>query len=86
MFLTLSFLLLILLRDYHNIRAAAYNYQVRELSRRTTELADSRIKHSTLLLSWGRASAPAGCSPRDSGRLLSSRVGSSGNYLFLLIY
>ena len=26
---------------------------------------------------WGRVSAPTGCSPRDSGRLLSSRVGSS---------
>ena len=25
---------------------------------------------------WGRVSAPTGCSPRDSGRLLSSRVGS----------
>ena len=26
---------------------------------------------------WGRVSAPTGCSPRDSGRLLSSRLGSS---------
>ena len=26
---------------------------------------------------WWRVSAPTGCSPRDSGRLLSSRVGSS---------
>ena len=26
---------------------------------------------------WGRVSAPTGCSPRDSGRLLSSRVGCS---------
>ena len=26
---------------------------------------------------WGRVSAPTGCSPRDSGRLLSSRVRSS---------
>ena len=83
--LTLSSLLLILLQDYHNIQAAAYNSHVQELDKRTTELTDSRSKHSISSFSRGRASAPVGCSPRDSGRLLSSRVGSSGNHLFLFL-
>nr|XP_020198729.1 flagellar radial spoke protein 2-like [Aegilops tauschii subsp. strangulata] len=31
-------------KDYHNIRAAAFNSQVQELAKRTTDLADSRTK------------------------------------------
>src|SRR4051812_13970627 len=37
-------------------------------------MSDSRSEFPS---SRGRASAPAGCSPRDSGRLLRSRAGSS---------
>nr|XP_045089523.1 uncharacterized abhydrolase domain-containing protein DDB_G0269086-like [Aegilops tauschii subsp. strangulata] len=33
-------------RDYHNIRAAAFNSHVQELAKRTTDLAESRSKHS----------------------------------------
>ena len=43
-----------------------------------------RARVSLLLSLRGRASAPAGCSPRDSGRLLSSRAGSSPATSFLL--
>lgn len=35
--------------------------------------------------SRGRVSAHAGCSPRDSGQLLSSRTGSSSNYISLVL-
>ena len=61
--LALSFLLFILLQDYHNIHAAAYNSQVLELARQTAELADSRSKHSTLLLSRGALAHPWGVVP-----------------------
>ena len=65
------------LQDYHNLRAAAFNSQARELTQKTADLTESRGKFFVLYLTWGRVSAPTGCSPRDSGRLLSSRVGSS---------
>ena len=65
------------LQDYHNLRAAAFNSQARELTQKTADLTESRGKYFVLYLMWGRVSAPTGCSPRESGRLLSSRVGSS---------
>ena len=34
------------------------------------------VSASSFFLMWGCVSAPTGCSPRDSGRLLGSRVGS----------
>ena len=74
-------------QEYQNSRAAAFNSQARELSRRTDDLADSR---STCLifvcLLWGRVSAPTECSPRDSGRLLHSRVGSFLTTFSLLVF
>ena len=65
------------LQDYHNLRAAAFNSQARELTQKNADLSESRGKCFVFYLTWGRVSAPTGCSPRDSGRLLSSRVGSS---------
>ena len=65
------------LQDYHNLRAAAFNSQARELTQKTADLSESRGKCFVFYLTWGSVSAPTGCSPRDSGRLLSSRVGSS---------
>ena len=44
-----------------------------------------RAEVSPLLSLRGRAGAPAGCSPRDSGRLLSSRVGSPRQLFFFLL-
>ena len=41
-----------------------------------SDLSESRGKCFVFYLTWGRISAPTGCSPRDSGRLLGSRVGS----------
>ena len=75
--LVLYFDLLSILQDYHNLRAAAFNSQARELTQKTADLTESWGKCFVLYLTWGRVSAPTGCSPRDSGRLLSSRVGSS---------
>ena len=67
-----------LLQEYHNLRVTAFNRNVEELGKRTADLAESRSKSSFFFSSLqGRASAPAGCSPRDSGRLLSSRAVSS---------
>ena len=40
---------------------------------------------SPLLCLRGRAGAPAGCSPRDSGRLLSSQAGSPRQLFFFLL-
>ena len=65
------------MQDYHNLRAAAFNSQARELTQKTADFTESRGTCFVLYLMWGRVSAPTGCSPRDSGRLLSSRVGSS---------
>src|SRR3954468_12019657 len=61
-------------QDYHNLRATVFNRNVEELGKRTADLSESRSKFAS---SWGRAGAPAGYSPRDSGRLLRSRAGSS---------
>src|SRR3954469_16836284 len=62
------------LQDYHNLRATVFNRNVEELGKRTADLSESRSEFPS---SRGHAGAPAGCSPRDSGRLLRSRVGSS---------
>jgi hypothetical protein len=51
--LTCYLLLLSLLQDYHNIRAAAYNSQLRELTKRTADLAESRSK--SLVFFFARA-------------------------------
>ena len=51
-------------QEYHNLRAAAFNSQARELSRRTDDLADSRSKYSILSVSCGGASVhPLGVVP-----------------------
>nr|XP_020190828.1 tol-Pal system protein TolA-like [Aegilops tauschii subsp. strangulata] len=42
-------------RDYHNVRAAAYNSQVRELAKRTAKLTDSRRANATLRQQMGEA-------------------------------
>jgi hypothetical protein len=67
------------LQDYHNIRAAAFNSQVQELAKRTADLTESRSKHSIFFLAGARQRT------RDSGRLLSSRAGSSGNHFSHLV-
>ena len=67
-----------MLQDYHNLRVTTFNRNVEELGKWTADMAESRSRSSSFFSSLrGRASAPAGCSPRDSGRLLSSRVESS---------
>nr|XP_020178799.2 uncharacterized protein LOC109764369 [Aegilops tauschii subsp. strangulata] len=43
------------LPDYHNIRAAAYNSQVRELAKRTADLSDSRRANATVQQQLGEA-------------------------------
>ena len=73
----LTFCLKRLTQDYDNLRVTAFNRNVEELGKRTADLAESRSESFPLFSSLrGHASAPAGCSPRDSGRLLSSRAGS----------
>nr|XP_045089508.1 uncharacterized protein LOC109746334 [Aegilops tauschii subsp. strangulata] len=42
-------------KDYHNMRVAAYNSQVRELSKRTAELTDSQRANATLRQQMGEA-------------------------------
>ena len=75
--LTCFLFLLSSLQDYHNIRAAAFNSHIQELAKRKADFVESRSKHSIFFLLRGCVSAPTGCSPRDSGRLLSSRAESS---------
>nr|XP_020162023.1 translation initiation factor IF-2-like [Aegilops tauschii subsp. strangulata] len=43
------------IRDYHNIRAAAFNSHVRDLAKRTAKLADSRRANTTLQQGLGKA-------------------------------
>ena len=78
--------LLSILQDYHNLRAAAFNSQARELTQKTADLTKSRSKCFIFYLTWGRVSAPTVCSPPDSGRLLSSRVGSFLTTSLLLLF
>ena len=55
-------------QEYHNLRAAAFDSQARELSRRTDDLADSRSKYLVLSVSRGGASAhPLGVVPEIRG-------------------
>nr|XP_020182111.1 uncharacterized protein LOC109767802 [Aegilops tauschii subsp. strangulata] len=42
-------------RDYHNVRAATFNAHVRELDRRTADLAESRIANAALQQQLGEA-------------------------------
>ena len=72
------------LQDYHNLRTAAFNSQARELTQKTADLTESRGTWFVLYLMWGRVSAPTGCSPRDSGRLLSRRPGTPIDELWVL--
>ena len=74
------------LQDYHNLRAATFNSQVWELNQKTIDLTESRSKCFVFYLTWGRVSAPTGCSPRDSGRLLSCRAESFLATSFLLLF
>ena len=47
--------LLSILQDYHNLRAAAFNSQARELTQKTADLSESRGKCFVLYLTWGHA-------------------------------
>ena len=48
------------LQDYHNLRAAAFNSQARELTQKTADLAESRGKYFILYLTWGASAHPLG--------------------------
>ena len=52
------------LQDYHNLRAAAFNSQAQELSRKTKDLISSRSTYLVSFTSCGGASAhPLGVVP-----------------------
>ena len=58
-----SFALLPDLQDYHNLRAAAFNSQARELTQKTADLSESRGKCFVFYLTWGASAHPLGVVP-----------------------
>ena len=56
------------------------------MSQKAADLTESRSKCFIFYLMWGCVSAPTGCSPRDSGRLLSSQARSFLATSFLLLF
>ena len=58
-----SFALLPDLQDYHNLRAAAFNSQARELTQKTADLSESWVSASSFISRGGASAHPLGVVP-----------------------
>ena len=56
-------LLCLTLQDYHNLRAAAFNSQARELTQKTADLTESRGKYFSFISRGGASAHPLGVVP-----------------------
>ncbi|XP_073353660.1 uncharacterized protein [Aegilops tauschii subsp. strangulata] len=60
------------IRDYHNLRAAAFNSQARELTQKTADLTESWVCCACALVALCRVLAAPGAFPRSAPRALAA--------------